>query len=230
MKAIFVDDEVLQHQTIRGLLAGIDRPLEMQFFRGPEEFLFALDDHLDVDVLFLDVEMPGMNGLDLAKHVRRSLPEVPIIFLTAYAEYAIKGYEVQAIDYLLKPITKERLDAALKKVLAIAPKKDEYLLIQNHRLRLADVLYIEAQGHRCVIVGRDQTIELIQSLAELTKLLPDSFIPTHRSFLVNLDHIYQVNKDHVVLESSRMVPLSRRLAKGVLAAFVAHYQREEYSL
>lgn len=230
LKALFVDDEKLQHQVIERLLEESDYPVEARFFHGQADFFFALEDHLDCDVIFLDVEMPEMDGLEMAHRIRQILPEVALVFITAYSDYAIKGYEVSALDYLLKPVTRERLEQVLDKVHSALPEPDEVLLLDKHRIRLSDIYYIEAQGHRCLIGLADEAIEVVESLSQLTAQLPPAFVQTHRAYWVNLAHVFQVDKMELILDNQQVIPLSRRQAKAVRSAFVNYYQTRGFSL
>ena len=156
IKALFVDDEKLQHKMIRSLLDELRLPVDAHFFFGAKDLFFSLEDHPDVDVIFLDVEMPGLDGLAIARKIRQNLPDVAIVFITAYSDYAVKSYDVKALDYLLKPVTAERLRQALHRVAEVLPAADTYLLIDRQKYLLHEIRYIEAQGHLCLLHRKNE--------------------------------------------------------------------------
>lgn len=230
MKILVVDDEHLQHKSLQNLFDQSSFDINAFYFSGYKDFFFELEDHQDADCIFLDVEMPIMDGLQIAKKIRTINTTIPIIFITAYSQYAIKGYEVQAFDYILKPVSLERLEAVLNNLSSLVIETDYLLLIDNQKLQTNSIIYIEAQGHSCLFHLENKQIETKESLSNIGQLLPDSFVQCHRSFWINIDHVYQVNRDHVVMDNQDIVFVSRRNQKLVLDKFVSHYRQKEYSL
>ena len=148
MKALVIDDERLARLELRRLLAAHPEVEIVGEARGGEEAL-ALISKLGPDVIFLDIQMPGMSGFDLLERLE-DLPQV--IFTTAYDEYAIKAFEVNALDYLLKPIPPARLAAALAKVRPRAdkPRLEQVFVRDGDRcwiVRLTDIFLLESEGN-----------------------------------------------------------------------------------
>ncbi|GIN85107.1 DNA-binding response regulator [Heyndrickxia sporothermodurans] len=135
MKAILVDDEVLALGYLEKLLIQIDSTVEIRKFVDP---LLAKEEILKnvVDVVFLDINLPEMNGIELAEQLIEGKPDLPIIFITAYRDYAIKAFEINALDYLVKPFTMERLSTTLNRIQKQIDPNNELNIQQNGKLYL----------------------------------------------------------------------------------------------
>jgi DNA-binding LytR/AlgR family response regulator len=174
-----------------------------------------------VDVVFLDIDMPNLDGMQLSKLIRDKKSRV--IFCTAYAEYAVESYELEALDYLLKPISYERFFKAVKKAkkayseegnrgrTGTAQERDAHKNIflksgsRFHQIDTREVLYIEKKGH--YVVFHTQKGELISrmNMADLLEVLPqDKFIRIHRSFVVAIDKIDTIEKHLVRIEGNKI--------------------------
>jgi DNA-binding LytR/AlgR family response regulator len=186
------------------------------------------------DVLFMDIRMPGLSGLEAMEVVSR-LPRPPrVVFVSAYDEHALAAFEVAATDYLVKPVSEPRLRQAVERVVGqgyrpIATSKtlSAKLAVEldNHTIlvRVADIRFLSARGHRVLVRTFDAEHRARQSLAELEELLaPHGFLRVHRAFLVNLDHVQEVHPFFAGAYLLRVddrdhseVPVSRALASRV---------------
>lgn len=184
-------------------------------FSSPLQVLSHLQDHEAPQLILLDIQMPELNGLELA----RSLPpEVAIIFTTAFEQYAIAGYKVHAVDYLLKPIDYAEFLAAVGKVkqrLEKAPAasvegadyiflKSEYLQV---KVNLSDIVYIEGLKDyaKVYVTTEPRPVLSLISLKKLEeKLPPDRFMRIHRSFIIALDKIDQIERSQVIIKDQRI--------------------------
>ena len=229
---VLVDDEQLQLDYMQKLIEQAADSLKIevaihQYLSG-EAFLFALEDYPAWNLAFLDIEMAKLNGMEVARIVREKALDLELVFATAYAEYAIEGYEVQALDYLLKPINVEKITRVLTRYLEELPEEAAYIIVdvagQPLRLNLDDVIYVEADGGEVMVVLEEKRFSIKMSLTEFEKLLDDRFVSTHRSYLVNLQYVSRLLKKDVALHNGDMIPLSRRRAKDVQTAFIAHYK------
>ena len=232
IEIVLVDDEQLQLDYMQKLVqqaaASLAIQIEVHQFLSGEAFLFALEDHPNWQLAFLDIEMAELNGMEVAHIVREKAPDLELVFATAYAEYAIEGYAVQALDYLLKPISLEKVTRVLTRFLEEQPTEAIYIIVeidgQPIRINLDDLIYAEANVGEVKLVLSDQTLSLKMSLTDFEKKLDDRFVSTHRSYLVNLQYVSRLLKTDVALNNGEMVPLSRRRAKEVQAAFIAYYR------
>ncbi|GAB4246159.1 MAG: LytTR family DNA-binding domain-containing protein [Saprospiraceae bacterium] len=187
----------------------------------------------EVELLFLDIQMPELSGIDFMK----SLEQPPaVIFTTAYRDYAIEGFELNALDYLVKPISFQRFLKAANKAQShfemlrqqspvAAGEKDDYFFIKSDgqfiRIRLEDVLYFESEKDYVFIYTRQKRYLTLLSLKQLEKELPeDRFLRVHRSFIVSLDKVELMEGNQVVI-ADRKIPVSRTLQETIYNKLIA---------
>lgn len=186
--------------------------LKTEQFPSAEAFLFRYEERRDFDVLLLDIEMPGMDGVALARAVRQSSDEIQIVFLTGYADYIAEGYEVSALHYLTKPICEEKLFAVLtraaKRVRRDAPMLTLRLPGEVVRLPLDTVRWLEVI-HNDVTVHAERDHTVRRPLGELEKLLDERFYRAGRSAIVNLAYIRRVTRTEAQLTTGERIPLPR---------------------
>ena len=192
-------------------------------FPSAEAFLFQYAEDKSYDILLLDIEMANMNGVQLAKTIRAENKEVQIIFITGFMEYISDGYDVDALHYLLKPISEEKffsvLDRAVEKL-----KRNERILIldlgdESVRIPLYEIQYLEVQRNYVTVHGKNEyTIK--SSLSELEKELDNVFFRVGRSFIVNLRYVRRITKTDVFLSNGSSIPLPRGLYKTINRAMI----------
>lgn len=195
-------------------------------FTSAEAFSFHYEDHKDYDILLLDIEMAQMNGVELAKMIRKSNREVQIIFITGYSDYIADGYDVEALNYLLKPVNPEKLLAVLDRACEKLQKNRASLLLELSdsmvRIPLYEIRYIEVRSNYVTIhASREVTVKTTLSAVE--QELDDSFFRTGRSFLVNMQYIRKITKTDVILEGDIRVPLSRGFYEPLNRAFIRYF-------
>lgn len=197
-----------------------------------EEFIFEHPDTYPFDLLILDIQMGNMNGMELAKNIRATDPNIMIIFLTGLEEYVYEGYEVGALRYLLKPVNEQQLmvllDESLHKVKRNIHKW--YIFTYNGdtmKLNHNDIVYIEARGHYVDLVTTGSHYEIKRNISQLFKDLGESdFFCCHRSYIVNLNHVEKINKSDCVLSTGVSIPVSRGNYSGLNKAFIHYYRRK----
>lgn len=179
------------------------------------------------DVLFLDIVMPPVNGIDLAKNIRQYDQSVILVFFTAYLEYAPAGYEVNAFRYLLKPVTEEDILGAIRDIRAkletatLSIKTPECNLL----LHIQDLQHLEADNKNTSLHYKGDVIILRKGLSELESLLPaSSFFRIHRKYIINLAYVREFDEAHVTLDSGRTFPVSRRNVKEFRLAIKAYIE------
>lgn len=214
-KCLIVDDEPLGRQVIAGHLEQFP-DIEIVAMCGSAMEAATYLSTNEIDLIFLDIEMPIMKGTDFY----RNLTNKPhVIFTTAYREYAIDGFDLEAIDYLLKPVTFPRLFKALERYNNIA--KDEttrtaqrnYIFVRENRrevkLFLNDILYINSLKDYIRIHTPDKTLTVKESLTAFSKKLPDEFLRVHRCYTVNETHITAITRNTVEINGTE-IPLGEK--------------------
>ncbi len=185
-KCIIIDDEELARGLLRSYVDKLDFLELIADFEGPLEAMSILKGQT-IDLIFLDIQMPDLKGTDFAKMLGTS---TQIIFTTAYSEYALKGFELNALDYLLKPITFDRFLIAVNKMTAPTAIVADTITVKSgynlHKLKFSDILYIESDNEYVVFHTTGNKIMSHQSLKALEKILDATiFTRVHRSYIVN---------------------------------------------
>lgn len=201
--------------------------VQVETFPSAESFLFRYAEDKAYDILLLDIEMGAMDGVTLARQIRKDNETVQIVFITGFADYVAEGYEVSALHYLMKPVREDKLFAVLDRAVAALGKRERVILLpvggETIRLPVDQVRYVEAFSHTAAIVTGTDTIQVKMPISELEKLLGEGFIRCHRSYLVGLRHIARLSKTEVILDSGKALPLSRSAAPLVHKAFISYY-------
>lgn len=191
-------------------------------FTNGAQLLYALEDGSFFDLLLLDIEMPEISGMELARQIRQTLPQSLIIFVTAYFKYAVDAYELNIFRYIPKNQLSCRLMHAVTDAAAILETQDtqSYLISNQNRMEripLKNILYLVREGKNGVfhLCGRQEPIRLRKSLAEIHAGLPaDEFIYIDRGCIVNLRHVSSiVHTDCVLTEGSRLPVAQSRLSE-----------------
>jgi two-component system, LytTR family, response regulator len=225
MKALLVDDERIARQELRRLLAA-HPTIEVVGEAQNGEQALELIPKLAPDVIFLDIQMPEMTGFEMLSQ----LDDVPqIIFTTAYDEYAIKAFEVSALDYLLKPIAPERLASAVAKLRPrkIPPRLEQVFVRDGERcwlVRVADIYLLESEGNYTRVCFKNERPLIARSLAALeARLDPAIFFRTSRAQIVNLKWVQAVETGAagnlvITLRSGETISASRRQSAALREA------------
>lgn len=242
--AVIEDDSVHAVNTVRLLeewLDGRNRKSNISVFSNAESFLFEWERNKIWDVLFIDIQMPGINGIELAKSIRRENKKAAIVFVTGITDYMQEGYEVEALHYLVKPVDSDKIGYCMERVAETfdSEKKKRAVLIEAEditggkegerimlRLSPEDIFYMEAFKHNTEIYMEEKIYRIREGIGELRKRFEDDmFVPCHRSYLVNLMYISGIGKDALILDDGRKVPMSKRCAGAVKEAFIKFYSR-----
>ena len=220
LRVLVVDDERPALEELAFLLGRDERVGEVLTCLSATEALRVLQDD-PVDALLVDVQMPGLSGLELASVLSRFKTPPPVVFVTAHTEHAVEAFDLNAIDYLLKPVREERLREAVRRVIGgggTAPSEDKIAVELGGVTRFvarSEVLYVEAQGDYARLHTRDAGHLVRMPLSTLEERWRDAgFLRIHRSLLVALDHVDEVRSEDgrcSVLVCGTELQVSRRL-------------------
>jgi len=226
---IVVDDEPVAREILEGHLKRIDQVQVIASCKNATEAFQAINSHR-VDLVFLDIHMPDISGLSFARSVNRNLR---IIFTTAYREYAVEGFDLRAVDYLLKPISFERLLQGIQKYIeenataVNAPVSEaddfpeDFIFVRSERkmvrVDFPDILFMESLGDYIKIHLRNgKSLVTRDSMSNLESSLPgEEFIRVHRSYVVAMHHIDSYTSDTIGI-GKHEIPISRSYREEVM--------------
>ncbi|MEP1034978.1 LytTR family DNA-binding domain-containing protein [Ekhidna sp.] len=191
IKCLIIDDEPLAREVLESYVS--DLP-SLKLIASCKDAVEALDylNKESVDLIFLDINMPKLSGINFYK----SLSKKPkVIFTTAYADHAVEGFELEAVDYLLKPFSFERFIKAVNKVqLGASESQENFIMLKadkkNHKIKFDEITYFESIGDYVKVhLKEEKTLIISETLRKLENLLPSGFIRTHKSFIISLNHL-----------------------------------------
>lgn len=185
----------------------------------------------DIDLLFLDVDMPGMSGMETANEIRKTNGEMLIVFLTAYSEFVFESFKVDAFRYLVKPLKDAELAEVLDAVQGrLCTDEEEYLNFQfqneMYHVKYSDIIYIEGMREKIWIYCADRTYRWSGTLKEMNELLSGKgFFQVHRSYIININKIKKYNSQTVMFEGNREVPISRYKLKDFKEEYIKYWSK-----
>ena len=186
--------------------------LELEVFPSAEAFLFRYAEKKDFDVLLLDVEMTGMDGVELARTVRRDDESVQIVFVTGYDRYIALGYEVSALHYLVKPVKEEKFFEVLTRAVSRLTRNEPFLTLELPgevlRVPLPEIRYLDVRQNYVTVHARED-YTLKRPLAEFEPALDRRFYRMSRSCIVNLTFVRRVTRTEAELTGGERLPLPR---------------------
>lgn len=205
-------------------------------YSSADAFLFAWEGRKDTDVLLLDIEMPGTDGMALAKNLRRLGNPVNILFVTGNPDFALEGYDLEAVAYLIKPVKRERLWAALRRagervcsraaVLAALPAGEV------EKVYVSDICCLEGRGHDCILWKRDGRELVCKSglllLEQELEECSGAFYKPHRSYCVNLEHVERIGKKEIRMDNGMLIPIARGKWEELNRAYMEYFRRQSF--
>lgn len=226
-----VDDEEIIRQQIRGFIKKQKPEFYISDFATGEELLAA---KADFDIIFLDIQMEGMGGIEAARSLRQKNMDAVLVFITGMKEYVFEAFDVSAFHYLLKPVGEKKFMEVLGRAVDEAGRrkgqKEQQIFIktknQGYTLNLSSILYIENRGKKVEIHTTDmeEIIETYATMDELEGQLGGGFYRCHRGYLVNMAHIVRYDNDSISLSNGGKVYLTRKKHNEFVKAYMWYLQ------
>lgn len=197
--------------------------INIDIFDSAEAFLFHYDGDKNYDILLLDIEMKKMDGVTLAREIRKTNKSVQIVFITGYSDYIADGYDVEALHYLMKPLKEEKLFVVLDRAVNRIIQNEKYLLLNYYdetiRIPLHEIVYIDVDRNY-VTIHSNQDYTIKKTLGEIEKELDKRFFRIGRSVIVNLKYISRVTKTDVFLANNTILQLPRGVYDSLNRAII----------
>lgn len=200
--------------------------LRTEVFPSAESFLFRYAEDKVFDILLLDIEMGRMDGVALAKEIRKDNEVVQIVFITGYSDYIAEGYEVAALHYLMKPVERDKLFAVLDRAMEKRRQNERCLNLELSgemvRVPFYEVAYLDVQQNYVTVHGKElYTVK--RSLKEFEDELDARFFRAGRGLILNLDHVRRVTRTEVTLDTGDKLPLPRGAYEPLNRAIIEHH-------
>ena len=226
LNIVVCDDEKEQRRLLRRLISGFMdlRGLDYTFYEfNSGEDLLADYRSDSADLIFLDIEMRAMNGMETARLLRRKNSGAVLVFITAYDDYVFQGYDVRALSYILKPYSAQKIKEILDQALEILDDQgDDIYIVETkggvYKLFLKDVYYFMSDKRKVIAVTKGGKFEFYQRLSEVKAKLPAYFVRCHRRYLLNINQVSAIEGE-VAKVGDELVPISRGQYQVVMIAF-----------
>jgi len=200
---------------------------EIVFFKSGEELLL---ESKDIDILLLDIQMPGRNGIEIARELRKKNKKTILIFVTAMEDYVFEAFDVNAFNYIVKPFNDNKFMDVLNKAIneynssGETEQETRYVMVSNKgmhtKVKLDEIIYAEVFNRKVVIHKIDEEIEYYGKMSELESLAGESFFRSHRAYLINFKYVEKYDAKTIYMEKGKVL-----MAKKNYPEFVKKYMK-----
>jgi len=206
--------------------------VDIGYYQSAEEFLFHWPKGEPYDLAFLDIQLANMNGMQLAQCIRRQDQAMLLVFTTGLKDMVFRGYDVQAFHYLLKPIREKDCKSTLSKAMeSLRLRKSDAMIIptSNGQMRVHknDIYYIEVDNHYIIMHTQNGDFRFKEKLSMIEQQVNEPhFCKCHRSYIVNLHFVKLIQREHVILDNDKQLPISRRRWAPLNECFISYYRNQ----
>lgn len=199
-------------------------PVLLLCYNSADDFFSHSDEWKNCHCIFLDIDLPSKNGVEIAQSLRASGIMTDFVFLTAYREYVFEGYSVSAIDYLLKPLSLLTLNNCMQRILTRYQSGFYTFRSGNDIVQIpySDILYFSSAQHYTDIVTTNQTYHQRRTLSAILSTLPEQFVQIHRTVVINLHKVYSISGAVVLMTNNHKLPVSKTFSKHLNDEFMRH--------
>ena len=231
IRIVVVEDSDADFQRLKNYIDvyALKRGVRFEVRRYSSALLFLSEYKSDADIIFMDIELPDINGVLASEKLRLKDENVALVFVTNLAHLAIKGYAVSAVDFIVKPLDKNKFFALLSKLIkSINARRDDFItLAAGHgleRVSLSQIVYIEAEAHRIKVHLVDRILTFSGTLTACEKLLPgDTFVRCYQSFIVNIKYVTSFKGTDILLNDGTVIPVSRSKKHQVMQSIALYF-------
>lgn len=235
MRIAVCDDEKLIRDTIAERIKRLYPFYEVLEYKSGENLL---EDTIESDIVFLDIQMDGLDGIETAKCLKKRNKKIILIFLTAWEEYVFQAFDVEAFHYLMKPLKKEKfyqvLEAAINKVEeiqeTIQKKIEERSIVvkvgtSSQKIYIDEIIYAEIHNRKVTLYTTTQNIEFYAKMSNLEQKLGEDFVRPHRSYLVHLKYVSKYCATDITLENGTIISLAKQKYKEFVKRYMKYIKR-----
>lgn len=216
------------HMEMRSAFEIMDNSIEFDCFIGGNDLLYNIDNGIEYDILFLDIQMPEINGIDLCKKIREKNNDVIIIFISSKEELVFQTFEVRPFRFIRKNHFKDELPNLVRDIEREIEKKEcRYITVKElhssniYCFDINNIIYIEAMGKFCNVVTIDGANKIRYKLSAFKETLNNNgFLQPHRSYLVNYQFVSTIDKCDIILDNKENIPLSRNKNEIIKKEFI----------
>jgi two-component system, LytTR family, response regulator len=203
MKVLIADDNAVSRKLLKNLIKHVPSYQMVEEAINGEDLINKVMIQKP-DIALVDINMPLLNGMEAVKSCKKIVPSLQVIFITGHDEYALEAFSIHAIDYIIKPIARDRLYAALERASAFlnrpitfqeSPNKKDLMIKQHNEycfIPLDEIIFIEKADRKSVIHSLNKKIEFNEALTNLEELLDSRFVASHRSYIINLQYLSKI--------------------------------------
>lgn len=222
------DDEKIQRSELKSIIStqlelkGIDFSIH-ECENGESLELMLIKDNNYFDIIFLDVEMDGINGVETARKIRELNDKVVIIFITGFSDYVFDGYEVKALNYILKPYKNEKIvDVLFQALKQVENIQHDFFIVQlnsnSYKISLRNIIYFVSDKRKIKVITKENTYEFYAKLDDIEKEMPSYYVRIHNRYLVNLNFVGAIENNYADANGEKL-PISRTRYQEVMIAF-----------